>query len=210
MKKRVLISALLVLAALAAVSFVSWPCHAPDASKLRDGDIVFHESTSVVAPVIRLGQRSRWTHCGIIFFEDGRPYVYEALDPVRKTPLDRWLARGGGNSKVMRLKEPLSDKEMKAVKREARAMLGRHYDTVFAWDDGRIYCSELVWKAYDRGAGIRLCEPTSVRKMGLDNRLVRFLAAKKIGKDRVDGISGDEPLVTPAQIAKSGKLRKVR
>lgn len=180
-----------------------------DVSRLQDGDIIFHESASRQSLVIRIAQGSRWTHCGIIFFENGKPYVYEAVEPVKKTPLDRWIARGGDDFVVMRVKKTLSAEDVKAVKKEALAMFGRHYDVDFRMDDNRIYCSELVWKAYERGAGVRLCEPTSLSKMGFDNRLVRSLASKKIGKDRVARIKGDEPIVTPAQLARSSKLRKV-
>lgn len=41
----------------------------------------------------------------------------------------------------------------RAVER-ARAFLGRRYDPRFGWGDDRVYCSELVVKAYERAAGI--------------------------------------------------------
>ncbi len=58
----------------------------------QDGDIVFH----------------KWTHCGIVFHIGDKAYVYEAVDPVRYTPLKDWVARGkDGVYCAKRLKSPL-------------------------------------------------------------------------------------------------------
>lgn len=58
-----------------------------------EGDIVFHESTSRQSPIIKLAQNSRWTHCGIVFNIGSDAFVYEAVEPVKYTPLKEWIAR---------------------------------------------------------------------------------------------------------------------
>ena len=83
----------------------------------QDGDIVFHESKSRQSPVIKLAQHSRWTHCGIVFHIGEKAYVYEAVGPVKYTPLKDWIARGKkGEYCVKRLKTPLSAADVEKMK----------------------------------------------------------------------------------------------
>ena len=85
----------------------------------QDGDLVFHESTSRQSPIIKLAQHSKWTHCGIVFHIGEKAYVYEAVEPVKYTPLKDWIARGkNGVYCAKRLESPLSAstiEKMKAV-----------------------------------------------------------------------------------------------
>ncbi|HZF99362.1 MAG TPA: YiiX/YebB-like N1pC/P60 family cysteine hydrolase, partial [Chitinophagales bacterium] len=57
---------------------------------LRDGDIVFNTSNSTQSRAIQYATKSSYSHCGIVFFENGKPFVYEAVQPVSKTPLSEW------------------------------------------------------------------------------------------------------------------------
>ena len=42
---------------------------------------------------------------GVILFQSGKPYVFEAVATVRFTPLEKWIERGeGGRFVVKRLK----------------------------------------------------------------------------------------------------------
>src|SRR6187455_195223 len=71
------------------------PSSTPGArSTLRDGDLVFQESTSGQSEMVRVLTGSRWTHMGVVFQEPAGPIVLEAVSPVRKTPLERWIDRG--------------------------------------------------------------------------------------------------------------------
>jgi uncharacterized protein YycO len=42
------------------------------------------------------------------------------------------------------------------MQKEGEKLRGKKYDIYFGWDDQRIYCSELVWKIYKRGANIEI------------------------------------------------------
>jgi len=60
----------------------------------RDGDIVFHTSRSAQSLAIQLATKSPYSHMGIVYLRDGKPFVFEAVQPVKPTPLDEWTARG--------------------------------------------------------------------------------------------------------------------
>lgn len=130
------------------------------ATRVRDGDIIFHLSRSEQSALIRRATRSEYTHVGLIFLRNGRPEVLEAVGPVKYTPLDAWIARGEkGRCVVKRLcdgEHALTPEVAGRLRKAAERFLGLPYDRLFLWSDDRIYCSELVWKAYHEATGLEL------------------------------------------------------
>lgn len=173
----------------------------------QDGDIVFHESNSRQSPVIKLAQRSRWTHCGIVFHIGEKAYVYEAVEPVKYTPLKDWIARGKkGEYCVKRLKKPLTADAVAKMRTVGGSHKGKHYDTLFQWSDKRMYCSELVWKIYAQGAGIELCEPDRFSDFPIHLPAVKKLIKERYGK----AFNPDEEIVSPQALFRSRLLKEVR
>lgn len=172
----------------------------------QDGDIVFHESTSRQSPIIKLAQHSKWTHCGIVFHIGDKAYVYEAVDPVRYTPLKDWVARGkDGVYCAKRLKSPLSASSIEKMKSVGAKYKGKHYDTLFQWSDNRMYCSELVWKIYFEGAGIEVCKPNHFSDYSISLPRVKKLIKERYG----DKFDPSEQIVSPQALFKSKLLKKV-
>lgn len=110
---------------------------------------------------------SKYSHMGLILYRDGKPYVFEAIAKVQFTPLERWIARGtGGRFVIKRLRnsgQSLDAAQVEKLSAAARPFAGRPYDLTFEWSDERIYCSELVWKIYDRALGVRIGALQQVR-----------------------------------------------
>jgi len=147
----------------------------------RDGDIIFQRSQSKQAQAIAAATHSDYTHTGIIFIEEGKPFVYEAVQPVIRTPIAEWIARGDRRHYVIkRLKDP-SALDAPPLKREVVSMLGKDYDWLFEWTDDKIYCSELVWKAYRRGLGIELGRPRTLKDFDLSHPAVQQLMRERYG-----------------------------
>jgi hypothetical protein len=119
---------------------------------LRDGDILFQTSNSDASRAIQLATHSKYSHCGILFYENGEAFVYEAVQPVTKTPLASWTS---GHFVAKRLKNAdkvLTADALQKMKAETKKFYGKDYDLHFDWDDDQLYCSELVYKVYERGA----------------------------------------------------------
>jgi hypothetical protein len=57
---------------------------------LQDGDILFQDFPSSQSRAIKIATESEYSHCGIVFFEDDRPMVWEAVHPVKITPFKEW------------------------------------------------------------------------------------------------------------------------
>lgn len=128
-------------------------------SALQNGDIIFQTSNSSQSKAIQLATNSPYSHMGIVYQKGANYWVYEAVEPVKLTPLNSWIKRGKGKHYVVkRLKDatvltPSTLKKMKAIGQQYQ---GKHYDLYFEWSDDKIYCSELVWKIYKEAVGIEL------------------------------------------------------
>jgi hypothetical protein len=85
--------------------------------------------------------------------------VYEALGTVHHTPIAEWVLRGRNNGRfeVYRLNPGITF-DVEQLRHHLKSFLGKPYDFHYAPDDTAIYCSELVYKAYDRAAGIQIGE----------------------------------------------------
>ncbi len=174
-----------------------------------NGDIIFHTSRSTQSKAIQLATDSVYSHMGLVYVRDGSPYVFEAVRPVKSTPLEEWIARGeNGRFVVKRLKEAqelLDQATFDAMWSIGQTMVGKDYDLYFEWSDERIYCSELVWKMYKLGAGIELGSLESIESFDFSHELVRA----KIRERYPDGLPENEPVISPEAIFQSSQLEMV-
>lgn len=168
----------------------------PPLPALRDGDVVLHTSRSAQSRPIQEATGSPFSHVGLVEVVEGQAWVVEAVQPVKRTPLAAWRARGAGGRLAVLRHRGLTPEASRRVVAEARAFLGRPYDAAFGWDDARLYCSELVAKAYARGAGLqvgRMQRLGSLKVGGLGPAL-----RARYGKA---GVPLERELLTPASLA---------
>ncbi len=173
---------------------------------VRDGDIIFQTSQSSQSLAIQRATGSPYSHMGIIFFRGGKPYVFEAIATVRYTPLASWIARGkGGHYVVKRLKDAptvLTSDGLSKLHVTTHQFEGRPYDLTFDWSDDRIYCSELVWKLYDRSLKIHVGELQQLKDFNLADPVVKTKLRERYGSH----IPLEEPVISPAAMFHSPLL----
>jgi hypothetical protein len=184
-------------------------CGISSADQLRDGDIIFQTSRSNQSAAIQRASRSKYSHMGIIFLRDGKPYVYEAIGTVQFTPLEKWVSRGeGGRYVVKRLREAdrlLTADAVAKLRQAAKRFGGKPYDLAFEWSDDRIYCSELVWKIYQRGLGIRIGRLQKLRDFDLSDTLVKAKLRERYGNH----VPLEESVISPGEMFSAEVLRIV-
>ena len=127
-----------------------------DRADLKEGDVVFIEGQSSQAPYIKIGTMSQWTHCGIVVNTSNGLMVLEASKTVRLVNIDRFIGFAkNGNWCARRPKQAINSPI------RYKKYLGMPYDLAFKFDNGKMYCSELVWQIYKEN-GIELCKPRKV------------------------------------------------
>ena len=106
-----------------------------------------------------------------------------------------------------RLKQPPPEDDWAdGVLRVARNWKDKRYDSLFEWSDDKVYCSELVWKAFDRGANVQIVTPQHIGDLDLF-----WPPVKALIKARLPGKSPDleEPIVTPGHLHDSELLETI-
>lgn len=174
---------------------------------LREGDVVFTGSARGQGEAIIAATGSEYTHCGIVFQRDGKWMVLEAVQPVGVVSLEEFKSRSRpGLFLARRLKAPLAPAGYQKARAWAEAQIGKNYDGRFLWDDGSLYCSELVWKIFER-AGVELCAPRRFRDYDLNKPSVRKLIDQRFGG--MERVPLDEKVVAPSDLAGSPLLEDV-
>ena len=167
----------------------------------QNGDVVLQASASERSALIRKASRSPYSHAGVVEVAEDGVFVIEAVQPVKRTPLSVWVKRGvGGKYTVLRARG-LDEGQRAKVVEAAKAELGKPYDARYRWDDERLYCSELVVKAFARGAGLEVGRQETVRSLALSAEELRLAAQL--------GIASEQTLVTPGSLAEDDDLEVI-
>ena len=134
---------------------------------------------------------SKWTHCGVVVNTPDGMKVLEASKTVKLTPFNSFIDRAKNeNWCVKRPKQKLP------APIRYKKYLGQPYDLEFKFDNGKMYCSELVWLIY-KDQGIELCKPRKVSSFSM----TRVPKVRKLMDKR--GISMDQKAVAPVDIYKA-------
>jgi hypothetical protein len=206
--KKLIIVALFLLAITLSCSQSPAPDSRPPQTgvSFENGDIIFQTSKSGQSRAIQLATHSKYSHMGIVYQMDGKYFVYEAVQPVKLTPLQAWIDRGEDRHYVLkRLKHAdriLTPETLGKMKKAGEKYKGKPYDIYFGWSNERIYCSELVWKIYKEAAGIEIGKLERLSDFDLSDELVRKTMQERYGEN----IPLNEQVISPAAMFDSDLL----
>ena len=177
----------------------------------RPGDILFQATGGEQCRAIRSATHSPYSHCGVVVETDEKLFVFEAVSPVRITPLPIFRNRSlPGTFIALRLKTAdttLTPEAFVKADQWTQKQLGKNYDIKFLWDDKELYCSELVWKLYHTATGIKLSQPRRYDSYDLSSDLVKKLIIQRFGS--MENFPAAELVVPPSDLAKSPLLEPV-
>jgi uncharacterized protein YycO len=175
-------------------------------SEIQNGDIIFQTSESSQSKAIQLATKSKYSHMGIIYESNGHYLVYEAVQPVKMTPLNEWISRGkNGHYVIKRLKnanEILTKETLTKMRQNGEKFKGKSYDIYFEWSDDKIYCSELVWKIYKEATDIEIGQLEKLSDFDLTHKIVQVKMKERYGNN----IPLDEKVISPSAMFNSDKL----
>lgn len=174
------------------------------------GDIIFQETNSEQAKAIKLATKSKYTHVGVVMKYKDELMVLEAIGPVIKTPISKFINRGIGKKyKVKRLKnrdEIFTKENQDKFILEGEKYFGKPYDIYFGWSNDKIYCSELIWKIYKSVFNLEVGKLGRLKDFDLSSFAVKFLMFKRYGFK----IPYNETVIPPSSMFDSELLKEVQ
>jgi hypothetical protein len=209
-------------------------------------DLVFIKSSTARAEPIEKLTGSPLTHCGIVFLErDGeqtKRLVYEGAgrNAPRYVTIEEWQIEESTKKALpnhspnppdsplhavyaRRLKTPLSNDELKLLKAKAAKLHATQYDHAFQLGNKEpgtnkdyVYCSELIYEAFDRKVGEPHPFSSYYKQPGLTVKQVKDLMDPLLNKESAQKLrtpkgaySPDEPVISPADVYFSKLLQDV-
>lgn len=182
-------------------------------SQLRDGDIIFIKSKSSQSAALREATNSQWTHMGVMVGERGRWFVNEASSTVKLTPVKDFISSSAQNHFIVRRVRPevseMNASDVRKLKVALSSFFGKSYDRYFEWSNSKIYCSELVFKAYYESLNIQIGSIQKLKELTLNGPAVKKLIQDRIVNEGRE-LNIDEPIVTPVSMLNSGHLKTIQ
>ena len=157
-----------------------------------------------VVQTIEGASRSPYSHCGIVVKNHDEWFVFEAIGPVKSTPLSDWISQGREyHFDAFRL----HDQHRKFIPSFIEAALtyeGRPYDIRYRLDDENIYCSEIIYKAFLTASGLELGSKIKLAEMNWQpyEYTIRQLEGGQLPLER--------QMITPVSISLDTKLFQVQ
>lgn len=131
-----------------------------DAGDLRTGDLLFQDldcgpMCDAIEAVTTGWNNMSFSHVGIVERSNGVVYVWESMGPgVRRVPVDSFCKRTSHAVIWGRVKKRYEGLIADAL-RFIREHDGVAYDNVFLYNNGKYYCSELIFDAFKKANGGR-------------------------------------------------------
>ena len=193
----------LLASALACLAFVA--CGVSDT--LRTGDLLFvayppgvvGDGMDQAISVSTGDGKMDFVHAAIVEVEDGEPYVIDATIRygVHRHHLDtlvKQFTMPDGTAPVLVFKRLKDDSGAEAFVSRAKEFIGEEYDSCFLPDNGKHYCTELIYDSYIRD-GKRIFSSAPMNWKGPDGEYPKYWVDlfAYIGQPIPQGVEGTNP-----------------
>lgn len=169
-----------------------------------EGDLIFQSLPhGDLVDAIEGASNSVYSHVGIVMSTKNGWFVREALGNVHDVELSVFVNRGRNKSiGVFRLK-PGFKEHIPQFLNATNKYLERPYDIRYRMDDEYIYCSELVYKAFNDATGIKMGKLVELGSLnwGKHEQLIVSLEGGVVPKDR--------QMITPVALSKANQLQLI-
>jgi len=215
-KKRIVFSLIIIVAALVFVYVVN---NDKQNYQVQKGDFLFQDldcgPTCDAIEAVTWGIDSvKFSHIGFVVDNNGELKVLEAISKgVVLTPLSDFLSRSADNNGKPKVWVGRVKKEYDTIVKKAlsgyRKYLGYNYDDEFIYNNGKYYCSELIYdifKEANNGFPFFKLEPMTFKPL---NSKDYFPVWKDYYKKLKMSIPQDSLGINPAGISRSKKIEIV-
>ena len=185
--------------------------------KLRSCDLIFvgsgqsDFSQAIADATSQEYEKMRFVHVGIIEVNDSNINVIEASpqEGVRIIDLKDFLRSAPSieGKPAVEIKRCIIDFPIEETIQRAKGFLGEPYDWWYMPDNGKMYCSELVYESFLDQQGKPIFEAQPMNFRAKDGSMPQFWIDlfEKIGESIPEGAPG----TNPSDLSKSKKLIRV-
>lgn len=168
------------------------------------GDLIFQSLPhNDLVDTIEGATHSPYSHVGIVIKKENKLYVREALGDVHDTKLKDFLVRGRNKQYDVYKLKPTFEKYIPKLIAETEKYLGRPYDIRYRMDDEAIYCSELIYKAFQDATGLKMGKLVKLGDLewGPHENFITVLENGPVPTERI--------MITPKDLAQAQQLLHV-
>lgn len=183
-----------------------------DFTKLKTGDLLFQNLDcgplcDAIEAVTDGYHHQKFSHIGLVYLKKDSIYIIEAIGKdVHLTSLNMFINRTSNKIVVGRMKKKYQYLIPIAIQ-ETLKQLGTLYDDAFIYNNGKYYCSELIYDAFKKANNNKpffKLEPMRFK----DPKTNSFFSAwidyyKALDIDIPEG----KPGINPGGISRSNKIR---
>lgn len=183
----------------------------PDNIQLRNGDFIFQDLDcgplcDAIEQVTQSYGGHHFSHIGLVYVKKDTAYIIEAIGKkVQLTPLGKFCARTKNKMYIGRVQKQYETVAKKAVQ-FALKQIGVPYDDVFLYNNGKYYCSELIYDAFkwaNKNKDFFVLQPMTFKQPGSDQFFPVWVDYyKKLGV----AIPEAAPGINPGGISTSDKI----
>lgn len=181
----------------------------------ESGDLIFQDldcgdMCDAIEAVTQGFGGHKFSHVGLINRVGNAVMVIEAVGPgVRMIPLDSFLKRTTNKMYVGRVRKEYKSLVGKAIAFSVK-QLGKSYDDAFLYDNGKYYCSELIYDAFQfayQGKPFFQLEPMTFKKPGSSEYFPVWVSYYR---DLKMEIPEGKPGCNPGGLSRSNKIEIVK
>ena len=191
---------------LLAAMFLAVPAYTQEKYAPQHGDLLFRvagdsDFSGAIADATAWHDSVKFVHVAIVAVEEGNPYIIEATGKkgVTRTEWQDFLSsspqiNGKPGVVAMRVK-PTADFSAARAIESAKTHLGEEYDWSYYPDNGKMYCTELVYECYRNGDGTPLFTAHPMNFRNENGEMPAFWTElfEKLGEPIPEGVLGTNP-----------------
>ncbi len=171
----------------------------------KEGDLAFQisePSEFVKAITDASAQRDsiKFAHVGIVVVEGKKPYILEATPKggVKLTTLEDYLSEAetiGGMPGVVIKRIAMNNFPIRDAIARAKSYIGQEYDWNFLPDNGKMYCSELVYDSFLDAEGHHLFQASPMNFLDYEGNVPAYWSDlfSRLGTEIPQGVPGTNP-----------------
>ena len=178
----------------------------PNNYEPQEGDLVFQALPLDLDLVVAIEgvTESHYSHVGVLHKRNGEWTVIEASGPgVIYTAFDKWKTHGRNERWAAYRLKAIHQKHITQFLINLHPHAGKAYDFKYELSENKLYCSELIYHAWEKTTGQKMGKLTKIGDLNWKPH------QKTIEKYNGGPMPLDRQMISPIELSKASQLQRV-